>query len=138
MSNTTVPPHNTPQGFTIRAATSKDADEMGDLFFTSFTPSHKFWQVMLKDNDTARAWWSKAWKMGIEEDPSTRTFVVADTSLNNKLVAFSRWVVPQSDGNLERLWPDLNEDYDPEISAAFFGGESIWSCWGAAALNESD
>ena len=126
MSNTTVPTHKAPEGFNIRPATSKDVDEMANLFFSSFTPSHMFWQVMLKDNETARAWWSKAWKMGIEEDPATRTFVVEDTAANAKLVAFSRWVLPQSDGNLERLWPELNEDYDPEISAAFFGGKSIW------------
>lgn len=46
-----------------------------------------------------------------------------DSTAEKKLVAFSRWVVPQSDGNLERLWPDLSSDFDMEISEAFFGGQ---------------
>lgn len=42
---TTEPPHKAPEGFEIRPATSADVDGLADLFYTSFGPSHKFWQV---------------------------------------------------------------------------------------------
>jgi GNAT superfamily N-acetyltransferase len=55
-------------------------------------------------------------------NPTDRTFVVEDTEKDNKIVAFSRWMVPQSDGNLERKWPDLPSSWDMEVAGAFFGG----------------
>ena len=60
--------------------------------------------------------------MGLE-NPTDRTFVVEDTQKDNKMVAWSRWMVPQDDGNLERKWPELNPDeYDMDVLGAFFGG----------------
>ena len=60
--------------------------------------------------------------MGID-NPTDRSFVVEDTQKGNKIVAWSRWMVPQHDGNLERKWPEPNADaYDMEVCGAFFGG----------------
>ena len=60
--------------------------------------------------------------MGLD-NPTDRTFVVEDTQNGNKIVAWSRWMVPQSDGNQERKWPELNaDDYDMDVVGAFFGG----------------
>lgn len=60
--------------------------------------------------------------MGIY-NPTDRSFVVEDTKNENKIVAFSRWMVPQTDGNQDRTWPDLREDaWDMEVAGAFFGG----------------
>jgi GNAT superfamily N-acetyltransferase len=60
--------------------------------------------------------------MGLD-NPTDRTFVVEDTQKDNKIVAWSRWMVPQDDGNLERKWPELNPDeYDMDVLGAFFGG----------------
>ena len=60
--------------------------------------------------------------MGLENS-TDRSFVVEDTENKNKIVAFSRWMVPQEDGNLERKWPDMSpSDWDMEIVEAFFGG----------------
>lgn len=77
---------------------------------------------------TTRLWWEKAWLLGIEKDPTARTFIVFDSSVKSgeepegKLVAFSRWIVPQSDGSLDRLWPDLPEEWDLSVMGPFFEG----------------
>ena len=56
-------------------------------------------------------------------NPTDRTFVVVDTAEDDRVVAFSRWMVPQQDGNLERLWPVVDESgFDLEVAGAFFGG----------------
>ena len=69
-----------------------------------------------------RKWWSEAWQLGLD-NPTDRTFVVEDTDNQNKLVAFSRWMVPQQDGNQERPWPEMSEsEWDMEIVENFFGG----------------
>ena len=60
--------------------------------------------------------------MGIA-NPTDRSFVVEDTEKGSMIVGFSRWMVPQNDGNLERKWPDCKEDqWDMEVAGAFFGG----------------
>ena len=66
-----------------------------------------------------------AWALGLDNS-TDRSFVVADTEKDNKIVAFSRWMVPQQDGNRERKWPDLKEeDWDMEVAGAFFGGMEV-------------
>ena len=41
----------------------------------------------------------------------------------DRVVALSRWQLPQPDGNQERKWPEMKEDeYDMEVVGAFFGG----------------
>lgn len=46
-----------------------------------------------------------------------------DTDNGHKIVGFSRWMVPQQDGNLERVWAELSpDDWDMELAEAFFGG----------------
>ena len=76
----------------------------------------------MPENESRRRWWNKAWELGIES-PSDRTFVVEDRENDNKILAFSRWQVPQEDGNLERRWPELNSDeWDVEVAKDFFEG----------------
>lgn len=82
--------------------------------------------------------------MGIVDDPSMVNFVAVDTAVkpddseenkalkpweqkganvsDGRVVAFTRWRVPQEDGNLEDRWPDLPEGLDMEVMGAFFGG----------------
>lgn len=60
--------------------------------------------------------------MGLD-NPTDQTFVVEDSESNNEIVAFSRWMVPQQDGSIERPWPEPKpEDWDMELADAFFGG----------------
>jgi hypothetical protein len=69
-----------------------------------------------------RSWWKDAWIMGLE-NPTDRTFVVEDTSAGNRIIGFSRWMVPQADGNLERKWPEMTDErLDMELADAFWGG----------------
>lgn len=117
----TNPPHKAPNGFMIREAKVEDADAMAQLFYTAFAPAHPFYRVMMPE-EAGLLWWVAAWKMGIEEDPTTRTFVVEDSFCDGKLVAYSRWVVPQHDGNLHRLWPECPPQFDQEICKALFDG----------------
>jgi len=60
--------------------------------------------------------------MGLE-NPISRTRVAIDTQKDNKVVAFSRWLTPQADGNLETKWPEFKEDdWDMNLVEKFFGG----------------
>lgn len=70
-----------------------------------------------------RKWWNDAWTMGLE-NPTDRTFVAVDTENGSKIVGFSRWMIPQDDGNQERKWPDMapSDGWDMEIVENFFGG----------------
>lgn len=119
--SSTSPPHKNFDDFVIRQARVEDADEMAQLFYTAFAPAHPFYSVMMP-REAGLPWWVAAWKIGIEQDPTTRTFVVEDTSCDGKLVAYSRWVVPQHDGNLQRLWPEIPPQFDQEICKALFEG----------------
>lgn len=41
---------------------------------------------------------------------------------DGRVVAFTRWRVPQSDGNIEERWPGLPDGLDMEVMDEFFGG----------------
>ncbi|KAH9825464.1 acyl-CoA N-acyltransferase [Teratosphaeria destructans] len=109
-----------PERFRIREAKEQDVSAMTEVFFRSFTAP--FWQYFIPDKDWSRKWWDEAWMMGLQ-NPTDVSFVVEDTQKSNKIVAFSRWVLPQWDGNLERKWPEMDpKDWDMEIVDRFFGG----------------
>lgn len=84
---------------------------------------HPFFAYFSPNDQVHRNWFTEAWRVGLDSkpslqcppfnfdaskraiiiaDPTDRTFVVEDTEKDNKLVGFSRWVMPQQDGNLER------------------------------------
>lgn len=44
---------------------------------------------------------------------------------DGRLVAFTRWRVPQADGNLEQKWPELPGELDMEVMDGFFGGMAM-------------
>ena len=60
--------------------------------------------------------------MGIEDDHSMRTYVATDEDKGGKIVGFMRWQVPQGDGKLEEMWPDLPRKSDMDVLGPFFGG----------------
>ena len=106
--------------YNIRPATKDDVKSMTEVFFNSF--NQPFWQYFISDSPGNRQWWDEAWEMGID-NPTDQSFVVEDTKNGNRVVAFSRWMVPQQDGNLERKWPEMKEDeWDMEVVENFFGG----------------
>lgn len=109
--------------FHIRPATKEDVPGLTDVFFHSFNAP--FWQYFMPDNANNRKWWSEGWTISLE-NPTDRNFVVEDTQANNRIVAFSRWIVPQDDGNKERKWPDSpmepQDEEHQEVGGAFFGG----------------
>jgi hypothetical protein len=125
--------------FAIRPATKADVPAITDCFLKSMYQSERhavielyqligsgfnapFWQYTWPDDSKSRKWLNEAWTIGID-NPTDRTFVVEDTQNGNKIVAWSRWMLPQSDGNQERKWPDVNpDDYDMDVLGAFFGG----------------
>ncbi|KAK5124551.1 hypothetical protein LTR85_001768 [Meristemomyces frigidus] len=105
--------------FMIREAKKEDVSSMSDVFFHSFNAP--FWQYFIPPTPEKRKWWDDSWLMGIE-NPTDRSFVVEDTERGNKIVAFSRWMIPQLDGNLERKWAAMAEDeWDMDIADCFFG-----------------
>ena len=63
--------------------------------------------------------------MGLD-NMTDRTFVVEDTEKRSRVVAFSRWAMPQEDGNIDRSpsWPVLTENVCPDmdVANAFFSG----------------
>ena len=104
----------------IRPATKADLDGLVEVFFRSFNA--RFWQHLMPDTPENRRWWHDSWVLSLE-NPQDRSFVAEDTANGNKIVAFSRWMVPQLNGDAERPWPPLREDeWDMELCGAFFGG----------------
>lgn len=115
-------PHKVAAGFRVRDATLNDVGSLTSLWYTSFNPSHKFWDIMTPDDGVTRQWWDETWTMGIKAGPELlRTFIVEDMS-NNRPVAFSRWNVPQADGNQEIPLPEYPSSWDAELTEAFWGG----------------
>lgn len=76
----------------------------------------------MPDGPVGRQYWREAWRLGIEEDKTTRTFVAVDKNANDRFAGVSRWIVPQADGSLSRLWPELPQEWDQEVNGAFFAG----------------
>lgn len=106
--------------FLIREAKKEDAPAMTDVFFHSFNAP--FFQYFTPDRPKFRQWWDEAWAMGLD-NPTDRSFVVEDTAHGHKIVAVSRWMVPQSDGRQDRKWPTIEPaEWDMELVGAFFGG----------------
>ncbi|KAK5704289.1 hypothetical protein LTR97_003305 [Elasticomyces elasticus] len=106
--------------FRIRDAKKEDAPAMTEVFFRSFNAL--FWQYFMPDTAVLRQWWTDGWQAGVLSS-TDQSFVVEDTEKDNKIVAFSRWMKPQSDGSQEReCWPDLPPNMDLEVATAFFGG----------------
>ncbi|KAK4942193.1 hypothetical protein LTR28_008730 [Elasticomyces elasticus] len=102
---------------------------MAALYFTSFFPSHPFWVAFCPSGPQSERWWQECWRLSIEEDPAARNFVVIDKDARSedgdgkgKAVAFSRWIEPQRDGSLEKVWPALPDHFDMELCGQFFGG----------------
>lgn len=109
-----------PTHFHIRPATPADFPSMTEVMYRSFNAP--FWAYLMPDDDIHRRWWDESWKVS-HENPTDRQFVVEDLQNDKKIVAFSRWMLPQDDGNQERKWPDMREeDWDMDLVGAFFGG----------------
>ncbi|KAI0441942.1 hypothetical protein F4803DRAFT_391674 [Xylaria telfairii] len=115
--------HQTPSGFRIRDAELADVASLTGIWYTSFYPSHDLFDYATPDDPITRKWFDELWTMGIMAGPDVmRTFVVEDLSQGNKLVAFSRWHVPQADGNQDIPMPPVPAHWDPEITEALWGG----------------
>lgn len=100
---------------------------MADVFFRSFNAP--FFQYLMPDTPPMRAWWAAGWCKGLD-NPTDRTFVAVDTEAGDAVVAFSRWQVPQPDGNLEHdSWPPMQPGdgcvWDLDIIEPFFGGMDV-------------
>ncbi|KAK4988218.1 hypothetical protein LTR66_007375 [Elasticomyces elasticus] len=108
--------------FHVRTATVKDVPTLTQLFFASF--SAPFWKVLVPPTPSSETWWSEAWRMGIEEDPTAHTLVVEYPDRDNNIVAFARWIAPQQNGDLNRKWPNVTAEggWDMAIAEPFFGG----------------
>lgn len=148
---------NIPSNIKLRKAVATDARAMADCFFTSFYPSHKFWTSEFQP-EYFHPWWTEAWALGINDDPTVRTFIAVDTNYaaqtnsatngvdnvesrlesyldkkfpalvsDGRIVGFTRWRVPQEDGNMDDKWPDLpeGEGVDMAIMNPFFGGMHV-------------
>ena len=110
-----------PSNIRVRAATASDAEGLSDCFYVSFWPSHKFWTLTVPPK-VFHPFWVDAFRMGIEDDHSMRTFVATDEDKGGKIVGFMRWQVPQEDGKQELMWPDLPKEADIDVLGPFFGG----------------
>ncbi|KAK4498057.1 hypothetical protein PRZ48_010713 [Zasmidium cellare] len=109
-----------PTRYNIRPAQPSDFEAMTTVFYASFTGP--FWSYLIPNDATHQAWWDESWALS-HANPTDRQFVVEDLENNKEIVAFSRWMLPQDDGNQERKWPELKEeDWDMPLMGAFFGG----------------
>ncbi|KAI1282721.1 acyl-CoA N-acyltransferase [Xylaria sp. FL0933] len=116
-------PHQSPPGYRVRDAELADVDSITNIWYTSFNPTHKFFHFATPDDAATRKWFNELWAMGIKAGPGVmRTFVVESLSQGNKLVAFSRWHVPQADGNQDIPMPPVPVHWDSEITDGLWGG----------------
>ncbi|KAK7962399.1 uncharacterized protein PG986_003224 [Apiospora aurea] len=116
-------PHNSPAGFRIREATQDDAEDLTRLWYSSFNPSHAFWDVATPDDTVTRRWWNDTWAVGFQAGPDVlRTFVVEDLARDNRLVALARWNVPQEEGRQDIPLPDFPAEWDAEVTETLWGG----------------
>ncbi|KAI3338322.1 hypothetical protein F4824DRAFT_460480 [Ustulina deusta] len=116
-------PHRPPPGFHVRDAELTDVESITNIWYAAFNPTHKFFDFATPDDATTRKWFNELWTMGIVAGPGVmRTFVVEDLSRGNKLVAFSRWHVPQADGNQDIPMPPVPAHWDLDITEALWGG----------------
>ncbi|KAK3110834.1 hypothetical protein LTR53_014471 [Teratosphaeriaceae sp. CCFEE 6253] len=114
------PPDLDDQRFRMREARKADVSAMTDVFFHSFNAP--FWQYFLPETPDVRRWWDQGWALGIDS-ATDRSFVVEDSEQGDRIVAFSRWMTPQSDGNQVReCWPEMPGGMDMEVADAFFSG----------------
>ncbi|GAW20885.1 hypothetical protein ANO14919_103980 [Xylariales sp. No.14919] len=115
--------HRPPPGFHIRDAELADVGSITNIWYASFNPTHAFFGYATPDDPATRKWFDDLWTMGIEAGPSVvRTFVVEDSSQGNKVVALSRWHVPQADGNQDIPMPPVPAHWDPDITESLWGG----------------
>ncbi|KAK6499624.1 hypothetical protein TWF481_009989 [Arthrobotrys musiformis] len=114
--------HNSPPGFTVREAKYEDAEELTRLWFSSRNSSPN------PDAKTSK-WWSDVWNMGIQAGPNVvKTFVTENK--DNKIVAFSRWNVPQiQSAQSDAPLPEFPDEWGAELT------EALWS---NAARNRED
>ncbi|KAK6347641.1 hypothetical protein TWF718_005480 [Orbilia javanica] len=111
--------HNPPPGFTVREAKESDAKELTRLWFSSRN-------LPLEPDTRTSQWWNDVWNLGIQAGSSTvKTFVTEDQS--SKIVAFSRWNVPQ-------IQKPQNDAPLPEFPDEW-GAELTEALWGNAARN---
>lgn len=70
-------------------------------------------------------------RIGLQDDDSMRTFVAIDTRVNDphaknakdgRIAGWTRWRVPQSDGNLNEIWPEMPEGLDLGSIGPFLAG----------------
>ncbi|KAK6431315.1 hypothetical protein LTR95_012526 [Oleoguttula sp. CCFEE 5521] len=116
-SSTSLPPN-----LHIRPATGSDIPSLTSSFYTSFGLA-PFMAYLFPRSPYFDKWWNEVFLLGLQ-NPTDRTFVVTDSNAGDKVVAFSRWMVPQADGSLERKWPAVGGEAwgDMEVAGAFFGG----------------
>ena len=121
-----------PSHILIRPATLDDCDGMTECFYTSFWVSHPFW-IHVWPPRIFKPWLYKAFEIGIAQDKSMRTFVAIDTRVtepkarnakDGRVAAFTRWRIPQPDGNRDEMWPEMPQDaaIDQIAMGAFFSG----------------
>ena len=107
-------------GIQIRKATEEDIDGLVEVFYRSFNAP--YWQYLFPNTPSKRQWWRESWILSFN-NPHDRSFVAVDTRNNDKAIALSRWMTPQTDGSKERPWPELKDDeWDMDLAGAFFGG----------------
>ncbi|KAI1871738.1 hypothetical protein JX265_005724 [Neoarthrinium moseri] len=112
-----------PAGFHIREANLRDVEDLTRLWFLSFNPSHKFWDVVTPQDQATRQWFIDVWAMGIAAGPEVlRTWVVEDLGQDKRLAAFARWSVPRADGLQDIPLPEYPKTWDPELTAALWDG----------------
>ncbi|EGX49357.1 hypothetical protein AOL_s00078g390 [Orbilia oligospora ATCC 24927] len=107
--------HNSPAGFVVREAKNEDAKELTRLWFSSSS------LLLDLDSKTSR-WWDEVWSVGIQAGPNVVKTFVAENK-DNKVVAFSRWNVPQMQGGvrIDASLPDFPDEWGAELTEALWG-----------------
>jgi hypothetical protein len=120
-----------PSGLSMSHPTISDIPQLSTLWARSFHPNNPFYQALVADSPSTRAWWASAHEKAIADKEGTIFLKCTD---GEKIVALDRWVRPakvdggvpsdgyggDGEGGVER-WPQFGEGFDMELSGAFFG-----------------
>ncbi|KAF3205916.1 hypothetical protein TWF679_009097 [Orbilia oligospora] len=110
--------HSPPLDFTVRPATALDASALTSLWFNVLTLTSS------SPSLATISWWNKVWTLGISFSPHLIQTYVVTHNPTTRIVAFSRWQLPNQHSAQNTYLPDFPPEWDACLTEALWGGIS--------------
>lgn len=106
----------------ISNATGTDASEMATCLFDAFSeadhPQSSFFDQVFPRKPSVHAFLESSLAEQMRREKGTVFLKAVDTSAENKIVGFVKWVPP---GQTDGYWSEYGSDQDAALCDAFFG-----------------